>query len=1226
MSTPVRDLIDIPTQVLDGTFVLKLTQGVDPAHTAQTLRDYVVTRDLVAAFERALGVIAGAIDRNVSQATFLHGSFGSGKSHFMAVLHLLLQGDPQARAIPELAPVIARHDDVLAGKRYLLVPIHFLTARSMDAAILGQYVERVLRTDPGAGLPAVFLADLILAEELPALRARMGEATFLEGLNGSGGSEDEWGEFGTSWDTARVDAALASPANSSERRDLAAAYITTFRSQTAREATATGEGFVDLDNGLAAISAHAKQLGYDAVILFLDELILWLASSIGNLDFVQREAQKLTKLVEGTNANRPVPIVSFVARQRDLRELVGNTAVGAELQSFADTIAYQDGRFGRITLEDRDLPVIAKRRLLQPVSEAAAAELRAAVDRILAGRGEVVQTLLTSDADRDLFRMVYPFSPAVVQALIAVSEALQRERTALKVMVQLLVDHRDALEVGQLIPVGDLWDVVAAKDEPFSEQMRRTFDVAKRLYRTKFRPMLLGDHNLADPAPSDWRSNPAWKAFRADDRLIKTVLLSALVDKVEAFRNLDAGRLVALNWGNVTSPIPGRETQVVAAKLRNWAARAGELRVGDDPANPAVSIALVNVDTEAIIDDAIRAFDNAGTRRAKLRKLLDAELGNRLGAEATVQLTVPWRGTDRRIDVAFGNLRDAAEVPDAALRADGDIPKLLIDFPLDEHGRTPEDDLERLDRWTDAGNPATRTVCWLPSFFNSAGLEALRTYVALDELLLNQGRYEQHTPGLSQSQRLEARPVLENRRSQLAAQLRSALLSAYGVTSPGDPLLDPAQSLTEHFRSLDPAVTVRPTTEPAFAGAFDELVGQIYGALYPGHPKFAEKITRNQLQITWAEVARAIDADDGRVLVETGRRTAVRSVANPLGLGIMHESAFVVSTEWLQRLDRHLHAAREDGRPVTVADLRAWIDDAPPLSPRGLPAELADLVVLTVAAQTDHALVAGGRPFVPDVGKAMPGEVVLRPEQLPDAALWSTAVQRAQAIFGANASPRASAAEMNALAEKVRLAAGRYGRAPAELVAGLEDAGRKVGLDGDGGDRLRSARAAAALVAAVAVPDLAPVEVVRRLADAVIPTSDQAVAKSLSSASAVLAALADTRWPLLERGGPAVLEPMRTLLRTDEFACGANGYDKTRRALEDEALRIIGPGPVSPGRVPPGPVIGPPVTEPPVVPRPPSWRTTTVSSRPELDRLIYEKLSRLLEDGVEVTISWTDPE
>ena len=75
--------------------------------------------------------------------------------------------------------------------------------------------------------------------------------------------------------------------------------------------------------GLAVISAHAKSLGYDALILFLDELILWLATHSADLNFVQTEGNKLAKLVEARKSDRPVPIISFVARQRDLRDLIG---------------------------------------------------------------------------------------------------------------------------------------------------------------------------------------------------------------------------------------------------------------------------------------------------------------------------------------------------------------------------------------------------------------------------------------------------------------------------------------------------------------------------------------------------------------------------------------------------------------------------------------------------------------------------------------------------------------------------------------------------------------------------------------------------------------------------------------------------------------------------------------------------------------------------------------
>ena len=80
--------------------------------------------------------------------------------------------------------------------------------------------------------------------------------------------------------------------------------------------------------------------------------------------------------------------------------------------------------------------------------------------------------LLTDTGDLAAFRRLYPFSPALVDALVALSGAMQRERTALKVMLQLLVEGRDHLELGQLVPLGDLWDAINAGDEPLTEVMR----------------------------------------------------------------------------------------------------------------------------------------------------------------------------------------------------------------------------------------------------------------------------------------------------------------------------------------------------------------------------------------------------------------------------------------------------------------------------------------------------------------------------------------------------------------------------------------------------------------------------------------------------------------------------------------------------------------------------------------------------------------------------------
>ena len=103
----VRDLFDLPAEVRKGDFVLKLTEGMDrPRETATT---YVATPALVDSFDRAIALCGSALRDGRSQAAYLHGSFGSGKSHFMALLSLLLDAQEDAWRLPELHGLRDKH-------------------------------------------------------------------------------------------------------------------------------------------------------------------------------------------------------------------------------------------------------------------------------------------------------------------------------------------------------------------------------------------------------------------------------------------------------------------------------------------------------------------------------------------------------------------------------------------------------------------------------------------------------------------------------------------------------------------------------------------------------------------------------------------------------------------------------------------------------------------------------------------------------------------------------------------------------------------------------------------------------------------------------------------------------------------------------------------------------------------------------------------------------------
>lgn len=463
-ATPLPDVIDIPESVSANDYVLKLSDGV--SHSAGTIAQYVVTPQLAEAFDAALKLVRGALEKGRSDGAFLHGSFGSGKSHFMAVLHAILGHDPAARSLPGLEQVIADQDSWLPGRKVLRLTYHLIGARSLESALLGGYVEQIRRLHPDAPLPEVHLTDGLL-RDADNLRQRMGDEEFFAQFGGTG--DAGWGSLRAGWDPATYDAARRALPGDGERARLVSDLVESLYTSFTADA-----GYVDLDHGLSVLSAHAQQLGYDVVGLFLDELVLWLASRISDPAFVANEGAKVAKLVESADMRRPVPLVSFLARQRDLKDFLGEHVPGAERLAFGETFRWWEDRFNRITLADRNLPVIVQRRLLRP-KPGCEDVLRAAFDAVTR-EPRIWNVLLDGldtgghgGADTESFRLTYPFSPALVSTLVALSGMLQRERTALKVMQQLLVDGRGELTVKDLIPVGDLFgQLVDTSDVPLN--------------------------------------------------------------------------------------------------------------------------------------------------------------------------------------------------------------------------------------------------------------------------------------------------------------------------------------------------------------------------------------------------------------------------------------------------------------------------------------------------------------------------------------------------------------------------------------------------------------------------------------------------------------------------------------------------------------------------------------------------------------------------------------
>lgn len=1149
----IKDLIDVPETVHKGDFVLHLTEGVNRAE--QTLASYVVTPELRANFDDALSFIQSAVVDRSSKATYLDGSFGSGKSHLMAVLDLLLEGHPKARGMPDLAPVVSKHGPWMEGKRFLQVPYHMIAAKSIESAILGGYVDHVAKLKPGQPTPAVYLAGPLF-ENARRLRAQMGDDDFFVALNSAGAeAANDWGDFERVWNATSFEEATSAPPKDERRLRLVTDLVGSLLSAYSIAMRGQGEAYVSLDDGLSVISKHAKSLGYDAVILFLDELVLWLAGHASDSAFLTHQIDGAVKLIEAQSADRPVPIVSFVARQRDLRELVGEHVPGAEQLSYLDRLKHWEGRFHKIGLLDRNLPAIAEKRVLKPKNAEAKVRMDKAFEETAKVRQDVMEVLLTTEANRAMFRQVYPFSPALVTTLVAVSSLLQRERTAIKVMLQLLVNQRDTLELGDVVPVGDLFDVIAEGDEAFSEGMRRNFDNAKQLYNQKILPLLEDEHGLRLNDVREGRAEEVKaRAFRNDDRLVKTLLLAALAPEVEPLKNLTAQRLAALNHGTIKSPIAGREGQMVLSKVRNWAARVGEIKVGEE-ANPTIAVQLSGVDTESILEKA-QIADNTGERRRKVREIVFKDLGIDDRDDLFLRHEFLYRNTKRHCDVVFANVRDP-DVPYESMRAKGENWRVVIDFPFDEEGYTPRDDLARIDGFRESQDPS-RTLIWLPSFFSRESQRDLGTLVVLEHILAGD-RFAGYSSHLIAADRAAAKSLLENQRSQLRTRVRQYLEAAYGVANPPPGSIDVSHAPADHVQSLDPTFRPQLPVGNNLGQAFQNLLEQqMLAHQYPAHPHFEAEVTRSAVSKLHAVLTEQ-EREGQRIPIEKNLRPLMRQIAVPLGLGEMGETHFVPGDRWRSHF---LRKRAQDGEALTVAKMREWMDDP---QPSGLPIWIQNLLIVCFAHAENLRFQKHGGPAEQVGIDAIPDEVVLVAMDLPSVDLWATAVDRAAAVFGLAHTKLLNASNVERLASEAKKLAESHRAECVALPTRLTERMRAFGIDPSGTPRMKTAESVAALVDAFGTA-MQPTEIVRALAEATLETSPEAVGSSLKRAGTIVGGLEAIGWDVFdalrrlddERKDRAeeILARCKAVFTSDEYA---SALLPTLKNLQHEGFQLLFP-------------------------------------------------------------------
>ncbi len=1141
-STPLRRYFQLPDDVKTVDFVHQIDRAASADRILRTLTDYQVTPSIQRNLERALDNIRRGVGDRRSVFTWIHGSFGCGKSHFMNVLSLLVADEKTAYSThPELEKQRAQFHPAVIGKKLFRLHVQCISrgAFSLEEIVLGAAVEELARVHPDAPAPALFEVQKLFASAQRLLND-LGDEKFFAAFPSNKANDADWGDF-SGWNRARFEAALEKP-GSTEARALAGELAKT----PWLEGMAAGAELVKLGPGLQILAEHLARLGYEGVILFLDELVLWL-STFQDPKKLALETPKVSTLVEHGDYPPALPFLTFAARQRDLSEMVGKLTVGKDEMIFRDQLSFWKDRFETISLEDKDLARIIEKRVLKTTGKEATTEIDRAFETYKRSFAADFRQLNGNQGDADDFRRMYPFTPALVEVMVALSATLQRDRTALRELTNLLVRYLPDFELGKVVPVGDLFDVVAHGQTSDLPAIQKLYEQARRIYEYDLLPHIQKKNDTASPEKCQLLREDFDKRLgcagcsqqqcRTQTRMAKTVLLQGLVPNTPVLRNLTAQALVYLNSGTLKSKVPNQEPAQAAQLVRDLTDASAAIHV-EGATNPIVRCILDVIDVRRILDHC-RDLDNEQRRRIRVRQILFEKMQIKM-EDQTGSRSVEWRGRKWRVGFVYENVRLANA--NQFRPSDEEDVRVIVDFPFDELGRSPRDDEGRIDEVLGELNSkeaerGLSTIVWLPAFLDESMRHVLADLCVLDGLVPLQDKdLAARVPWVSMDELSRVRGTLEQQQGHKKQQIENALMRAYGV-SPGNAALAPGMTPEHRVHLVRQDTYLNVPADGMFDQALESLVKQTLEARAPRHPVFAKNPTKARLESVLESLGKLLETPERKQRFDRAHIDDLRAIAAAEHLNMVRviEDDATYAGGIFDSMAKNL--GHQKG-PLSVGALRAAID------PEGwmeLSREVEDFLVLAYAK-------AAGKPLrLVDQGHTVEGligklrdETSLIAVELPRQEVWQAALETAK-LLGETFGKALTPARVDEVAVAVRKRANEIDSRKLDTALGLlGEWQRVVGMS----EAVESTPRGATLVA------------IRELVAAVQAAGSEA-AKVVETLGQLRLDTARTT-AITKMAGPGMVELLLETLRSDNlktpFAAWERVAEDPARGVEVQAV------------------------------------------------------------------------
>ncbi|MFO0554343.1 MAG: DUF6079 family protein [Polyangiaceae bacterium] len=997
-----------PEDIRAMGFVIKLRE-LDPnsEEAVQLARDYVVTPAIERELPRILDDMKQVFDRGEEYGRFIHGSFGSGKSHFMTMLSLLVEG-----AVPawkKFRPLLNAHRDAKTSKGgevsdheawltkagLLVVRIHMLSVRGKSTGF-----DRAVYEGPTRRSATRLAHPFEFSTSTPSSRKSGARRRSTARLFGSASRPRA--------SSADVKTSRPWPQVRSRPRKALCARMAEVQGPRGR-----GRGHRPaLDRGASKrMAEHAKTQGFSGIVLMIDEFLLWLAEKSGQ-EFV-KEIHDLSLVVDHDGGQRRVPIFVFVARQRNLQEFYPDLVDESKIHEHID---HQLKRFDTTKLQDVELRHIVRGRVLRPKNAEA---VKAAINSLSEKHSKVLPALLAG-GDLDYLKDVYPFHPALIEMLVDVTSLMQRERSALRLLYELLVVHYPNLPLGEFLPVGSAFSAIFPESGVEASKKVELMQDIHHQYYSRLAPAMA---KMAEEGGAEFND----ERRRALEQLVKTVLLAEVSPRLKQ-GGLTIERLVQLNAVDVEGETFRGQVRVAETDLLTISQRVPDLQVAGQGKTALVRYVLGRVSLGEILNRARAKVENPAQRF----KVFWLSLRDALGVAGTKGFEdggpnegdwdLSWRRTKRRGRIKLGNVREMSyddfAPPDGAFR-------VLIDYPWDDPGHTVDEDRLQAAK-VRKSRGSLYSVCWLPRHMSPTELGVLTELAAVRYLLSEVGQ-EDLLETLGPQDKSKVIDQAGIRQKTLEGQLEDLLKEVYVRHG-------------EFFALISDVDASRP--RETLAENLEHIAALLMDRRYPQHPTFLAEPKKQDLEtlLEWmvkaGEDGTSVAYDDnvGKVLKNLGQPLELVNLGQTKA-SLRLDSRYIKDV--LQRVDQETVAW------TPIADhLRATY---------GFQPLLVDLF-LCFLCQRDHRALsdADGEPVEVRIGMSQTTRIRLQRGKLVTAADWHRLRDLGNQLFDiARPAAHRSLQGQDRFANELRT----RGQAKRTVLQALH--ARLVHLDVQGGDRLK---------------------------------------------------------------------------------------------------------------------------------------------------------------------------